>query len=584
MAYPEKITYPAKQNARAVTDPNTQLSAQEVNEIKDKLNKNALFHDVHDNLSALQAAFPNPPKGAFAYLIDGSCYRCVNIGWVTKEGAGGSEYFKGYYAAGGGQTALEKLKAAHPASIPGARAILKVEGANDLEALWDEDAQDWFAFELSNVTQSYIDQKDAETLQAAKDFAQGLLGTPAGETKILSATVVHRPDLSPLTFDVYGIWIFAGEQFGTENAPVFLRIVLDAADANFGRFDLIAFDNTGAIVKVTGASSATPEKPSLDLATQLEVKFFFLPANASQPDGISATVIYDEGDPGDWALTENTGGARIDPASGTDPANGLKGIEATGLKKYDRINLSAPGGEIDAGDLDGIKFRIKNKIESGSDNPIYFSVQGKTTDGQSVSYALGNLPAYGWDKTNLQDHQSIRLPVDKPTLAKITGFQILFVGSNGDGYGFFLDAIEYTAGLNIDINDFVKREELEAAKSELKSYSDRIKSPITKSANFMITDLADQDGKRMHDNKIFCINASQITATIPNDATENIPIGFETNIFWIGAGSVIFNQEANVTLNFDSTELAEIIAQFNGITLIKTGANTWLIIGALKAA
>lgn len=85
MAFPEKITYNDKYNLRPIVEPDGQFSAENANELKNKLNKNALFYDVHDNLAALQAAFPNPPKGAFAYLIDGSHYRCVNIGWVNKE-------------------------------------------------------------------------------------------------------------------------------------------------------------------------------------------------------------------------------------------------------------------------------------------------------------------------------------------------------------------------------------------------------------------------------------------------------------------------------------------------------------------
>ena len=84
MPFPEKVTYSTKYNLKPIIDPDGQFSAEDANHLKEKVNKNALFHDVHNDLAALQNKFPNPPKGAFAYLLDGSCYRCVNVGWTTK--------------------------------------------------------------------------------------------------------------------------------------------------------------------------------------------------------------------------------------------------------------------------------------------------------------------------------------------------------------------------------------------------------------------------------------------------------------------------------------------------------------------
>lgn len=60
MAFPEKVTYPNKYNLRPIVEPDGQFSAENANHIKEKINKNALFHGVHDNLAALQAAWQNP--------------------------------------------------------------------------------------------------------------------------------------------------------------------------------------------------------------------------------------------------------------------------------------------------------------------------------------------------------------------------------------------------------------------------------------------------------------------------------------------------------------------------------------------
>jgi len=86
MAYPEKLTFAPKYNLRPIIEPNGQFSAENANEVFEKVNKNALFHDVHADLSTLQTVHPNPPVGAFAYLLDGSHYKCVSVGWKKSPG------------------------------------------------------------------------------------------------------------------------------------------------------------------------------------------------------------------------------------------------------------------------------------------------------------------------------------------------------------------------------------------------------------------------------------------------------------------------------------------------------------------
>ena len=117
--YPEKVTYYNKYNLRPIVDRDGQFSAEDANHLKEKVNKNALFHDVHDNLAALQLKFPNPPVGAFAYLRDGSCYRCVSVGWTTDSAGSGSEGTSYFYIEGG-----------HSASIYTANQ--KIDGGNSI--------------------------------------------------------------------------------------------------------------------------------------------------------------------------------------------------------------------------------------------------------------------------------------------------------------------------------------------------------------------------------------------------------------------------------------------------------------------
>lgn len=87
MPYPEETAIPNKQNAVPFTDPQTQLSADEVNEINDKINKNALFYGIHANIGALTTAHPSPKIGGYAFLQDGTIYRSTTGTWITNSQA-----------------------------------------------------------------------------------------------------------------------------------------------------------------------------------------------------------------------------------------------------------------------------------------------------------------------------------------------------------------------------------------------------------------------------------------------------------------------------------------------------------------
>lgn len=526
MPYPEKIGFPDKQQRRPVEDPDGQFSAAEANEIRDKINKNALFHDVHDDLAALQLAFPNPPKGAFAYLKDGSCYRCVNLGWVTDPTAPGggntTSYFKGYFVnTEGGQTALEKLRAAYPDGEPGWRAVLRVVGGADQEAIWDEDDADWFAFDFSSsIGQAYVDQKAAETLEAANAYSRSLVGGDTLEKKIISVSRNYQGGMD-FKFSVH--WIFYDQEFGTETEPVVQPITLDPADATHGRYDRIIVNDQGQILKLTGVPSATPEKPSVDVDTQIEVTFFFIPANAAAPDGVSNTPIYNEGAAAGWTVTENTGGARINLASGNDAQDGTISIEATGLKTRDAITLT-PDAPIDAGDIRELPFFFKNKVAYGGTNPLSFQVYGTTTAGENVGYLLGNLQSYGYDLNDVLTFQDLSIPVDKPTLAQITGFKITYVGGNNENFGFFLDNIRYTKGEYIRSEDFISRAEYEIKVAELEA---RI-SELEGIDGIVLIDQNTVLSKAAHHRKLLYIIAS-VNITWPDGGISGFKANAECN-------------------------------------------------------
>ncbi|TQI72261.1 hypothetical protein JM79_3218 [Gramella sp. Hel_I_59] len=570
MPYPEKIAFPDKKQRRPLLDPEGQVSADEINLFRDKLNANALFYDVHDDLAALQAKFSNPPKGAFAYLLDGSCYRCVNLGWTTDPttpgGGGGATYFKGYFVdTEGGQSALDKLRIAYPNGEPGWRAVLRVVGGNDKEAIWDEDDADWFTFEFSSsISQAYVDQKAAETLEASKAYARSLTGGQALEKKIIS---VSRNYQGGMDFKFSAHWIFYDQEFGTETEPVVQPITLNAADATHGRFDAVVLNNQGQIVKITGNASATPEKPTIDPDTQIEVTFFFIPANAAAPDRVSNTPIYNEGAAPGWTVTETTGGARINLASGVDPQDGTISIEATGIKRYDSVTFTADV-PIDAGEIRELPFFFKNKVAYGGTNPLSFTIYGKTSSGESVGYFLGNLQAFGYDLDDTSTYQDLSIPIDKPTLIFITGFKIQYVGLDSANFGFFLDNIRYTKGDYIRAEDFISREEYDLKVAELESalasnlqsakdHADQKDAPVIVDISRELT-AADID-------KILFVIAS-VTLTWPSPGISNFRANLECNA---GGAAVIADQAQTPGEDLDAPNGSDIEADGSAYLFIE---------------
>jgi hypothetical protein len=69
---------------------------------------------------------------------------------------------------------------------------------------------------------------------------------------------------------------------------------LTAADPTNPRYDVIAVDNTGTVVKITGTAGTNPTIPQIDPATQVYLTAIYVAAGATTPGDITQTIIYDE--------------------------------------------------------------------------------------------------------------------------------------------------------------------------------------------------------------------------------------------------------------------------------------------------
>jgi hypothetical protein len=77
-------------------------------------------------------------------------------------------------------------------------------------------------------------------------------------------------------------------------------------------------------------------------------------------------------------------------------------------------------------------------------------------------------------------------------------------------------------------------------------------------------------------------NGSAITLTVPTNASVAFPTGVHIDLAQIGAGQVTVAAAGGVTVN--STPTLKFRAQHSGATLVKTGTNTWQLMGDLAAS
>jgi hypothetical protein len=78
---------------------------------------------------------------------------------------------------------------------------------------------------------------------------------------------------------------------GVSYASIQTNVSLGTADPTNPRIDIIAVDNTNAVVVIAGTPASTPAAPDVDPATQLQLTFVLVAAGATVPD-VSAENIY----------------------------------------------------------------------------------------------------------------------------------------------------------------------------------------------------------------------------------------------------------------------------------------------------
>lgn len=187
-------------------------------------------------------------------------------------------------------------------------------------------------------------------------------------------------------------------------------IVLDAADADDDRIDVIAVNSAGAVVKVTGTAASEPSEPDVDPGTQLKLSIVFVPEDSIEPPDVVDELLYAEnaGDPTEWDWTSSGAGWTLNSA--VDPQSGAVTIDATNTGAGAYIQGEIGAGTIDPNAFDTLILNIKAKSNWNNNRGLQVTFrQGGVIRG--VAVPINRTGSFGFVHTNHAIYQQIAIPI-----------------------------------------------------------------------------------------------------------------------------------------------------------------------------
>lgn len=199
-----------------------------------------------------------------------------------------------------------------------------------------------------------------------KVFLDPFYTTSSTSTRIISGGMVWVSGLTYESQDL--IYEINGVQFSITDGT---QVTLNAAPttATFERFDHLYGDDNGNILIEEGTESATPVIPTLETSFQLSLTVALLLTSATEPDGVAETLVYQEdvGQPTEYDVTENTGGARIDVGDASTPITGTVSIKCiANLNTGDTIN-AIHSTAVTVSEFTYLRLKIKSLRNWGND-------------------------------------------------------------------------------------------------------------------------------------------------------------------------------------------------------------------------
>ena len=233
------------------------------------------------------------------------------------------------------------------------------------------------------------------------------------------------------------------------NSPL-TNVTLAAADPSNPRIDVIFVDTTQTVQTITGTPAVSPQQPTTDPSTQLELTFVLVPAAATTPGNTTLVDIYLEGV--EWTGAKGgTNGSRVNLTSTSNPYTGTHDIEfgvGGTVAPTTFAGLTVPSaGTVNLANYNTLTFYMRNKAAWATTNSITVQwFNGATQKGTGVVISNG---AFGWNATtNTTTYQQISIPTSLFGIAgvPVTSVRFTVSGTGAALTGFYLDQITLQGG------------------------------------------------------------------------------------------------------------------------------------------
>ena len=280
------------------------------------------------------------------------------------------------------------------------------------------------------ATKNYVDQLVA-TVTTGNSAAQSTFLVSGGQIVWQSAYTFL---VSAATYYIDGILFNSAQQ----------TITLSAADPTNDRIDVIAVDDTGTVVAITGTPSAQPSEPDVDPSTQLKLGIVEVPAGSTSPT-VSNTTVYadDAGAPSEWNWTSSGTGWTL--GSTNNPRSGTKDIEATTVSSGAFVQAQIGSGTLDPSTQSQLVIYIRSKATWGNNRTLVVSLRSSgVLVGTSVTVGQGT---FGLDTSNTTSYQQVAIPITNFAIPAGSTINQIRLTRQGPGtIGFYLDDISFVSG------------------------------------------------------------------------------------------------------------------------------------------
>lgn len=220
-------------------------------------------------------------------------------------------------------------------------------------------------------------------------------------------------------------------------------VTLDAAHATLNRLDVIALDNTGTLVKITGTAAADPAQPSIDPGTQIPLVIVLVTANTTSPPAVVEGVLYFDaaGGPTEWNWT-TSGSCFVTNSTSNPKSPATHDIEGTACASGAYAQGQIPSSTINVNSYGLLALYIRSKATWTNNRGLQVQfLNAGVTVGQPV--VINPTNTWGFNSTITGSYQQVAIPVTNfsiPNGTLATQIRISKFGS-GSNIGMYIGDI-----------------------------------------------------------------------------------------------------------------------------------------------